>query len=227
MPTRQSECAGSPRAHCCGLALAVEFAEWATIAAERFAKLTGMYPQLAAGTAMPTTATRTYPAYLDKWDTGVSDNSFSYPIDFDLWSLGNVLNFITMYGMSLSQDCNNNTISENTISNTTGPYAMWIDGSNNNITRNYIYYSNEFEIGIATLGNNSLIKNNVFVSIDDYIIDADPNENDISLNYQLRALPFLCVDIINQLFASTGFTITLEISSGIGIWEYQSADPLI
>jgi len=40
--------------------------EWATIAATRFAQLTGTYPQVAAGTALPTTATRTYPAYLDK-----------------------------------------------------------------------------------------------------------------------------------------------------------------
>jgi hypothetical protein len=45
-------------------------AEWATLAEERFLKLSGMYPNKAKGTAIPTTATRTYPAYLDKVESG-------------------------------------------------------------------------------------------------------------------------------------------------------------
>lgn len=40
--------------------------EWATIAAERFARLCGYYPQVANGTAMPTVSTRAFAAYLDK-----------------------------------------------------------------------------------------------------------------------------------------------------------------
>jgi hypothetical protein len=41
-------------------------AEWATIAKERFLKLTGFYPQKASGTAVPTVMTRASQAYLDK-----------------------------------------------------------------------------------------------------------------------------------------------------------------
>ena len=40
--------------------------EWATIAAERFHKLTGMWPSRAGGTAAPVLATRATTAYLDK-----------------------------------------------------------------------------------------------------------------------------------------------------------------
>ncbi|MDC1299926.1 hypothetical protein N8Z24_00305 [bacterium] len=47
-------------------------AEWATIAAERFAKVCGYYPQIANGTYTPNTAERTYPAYLDKVEDGYS-----------------------------------------------------------------------------------------------------------------------------------------------------------
>ncbi len=47
-------------------------AEWATIAAERFAKFSGMYPQQAVGTALASVKTRAYPAYLDKMESGVS-----------------------------------------------------------------------------------------------------------------------------------------------------------
>jgi len=45
-------------------------AEWATVAAERFAKFSGIYPQLANDSYMPTTMERTYPAYLDKVEDG-------------------------------------------------------------------------------------------------------------------------------------------------------------
>jgi hypothetical protein len=38
----------------------------ATVAAERFDKLSGVYPQVANGTATPTVKTRTYEAYIDK-----------------------------------------------------------------------------------------------------------------------------------------------------------------
>ena len=41
-------------------------AEWATIAATRFAQLTGTYPAKAAGTVLPTTQTRSTAAYVDK-----------------------------------------------------------------------------------------------------------------------------------------------------------------
>ncbi|MDC1299928.1 hypothetical protein N8Z24_00315 [bacterium] len=46
--------------------------EWDAIAEERFAKFSGIYPQIANGTYMPTVAERTYPAYLDKVEDGVS-----------------------------------------------------------------------------------------------------------------------------------------------------------
>jgi len=46
-------------------------AEWATIAAKRFAQLTGIYPQLATGTALPTTATRNAVGYIDKYESGI------------------------------------------------------------------------------------------------------------------------------------------------------------
>ena len=43
----------------------------ATVAATQFAKLCGYYPQIARGTALPTTVERTYPAYIDKVESGV------------------------------------------------------------------------------------------------------------------------------------------------------------
>lgn len=42
-------------------------AEWATIAAERYAKLCGRYPWIAHGSRTPTAATRAYSAYIDKY----------------------------------------------------------------------------------------------------------------------------------------------------------------
>jgi hypothetical protein len=45
--------------------------EWATIAQERFLKLTGFYPQKASGTAIPTVITRASQAYLDKFEEEV------------------------------------------------------------------------------------------------------------------------------------------------------------
>ncbi len=42
-----------------------------TVAAERFAKWEGIYPQKANGTAMPSVSTRAYPAYLDKQEGAV------------------------------------------------------------------------------------------------------------------------------------------------------------
>ena len=41
-------------------------AEWATIAKERFCKLTGIWPQIAGGTAAPEVLTRSSPSYIDK-----------------------------------------------------------------------------------------------------------------------------------------------------------------
>ena len=45
--------------------------EWATIAAERFAKLCGYYPEIAHDTYLPTVNTRAFDAYLDKMEGSV------------------------------------------------------------------------------------------------------------------------------------------------------------
>lgn len=42
----------------------------ATVAAERFAKFCGIYPQIASESYLPTTMERTYPAYIDKVEDG-------------------------------------------------------------------------------------------------------------------------------------------------------------
>ena len=53
-------------------------AEWAVIAKERFQKLSGIYPQIARGTATPTTATRAYEAYLKKYNAVTGYNELYY-----------------------------------------------------------------------------------------------------------------------------------------------------
>lgn len=48
----------------------------ATVAAERFSRLCGIYPQIAKGTAVPTTASRAFEAYLDKYEYGQVRKSY-------------------------------------------------------------------------------------------------------------------------------------------------------
>jgi hypothetical protein len=52
--------------------------EWAAIAQDRFARLTGRHPSIALGSAIPNIATRTYPAYIDKYNEVTSKIDLFY-----------------------------------------------------------------------------------------------------------------------------------------------------
>ena len=135
--------------------------------------------------------------------------------------MGNIANNNDDHGIHIEWNCDDNTISGNTVNNNTD-YGIFLESNsncyNNNITDNYIYFNTIGAIRIFSADCfNTLIKENILVSIDENFI-ADLGTNTIKkYNYYGMKPPSFIVEVIAQSFSITEFIVTINISSQ---WKY-------
>lgn len=137
---------------------------------------------------------------------------------------GNAVNNDDTYnqytGINIHSMCDFNRITNNTMNNNI-LYGLCLatDCDNNNITENYIYNNGEYSIFIDTDCDNTGISRNLFYrknadSTNDYIDNKGSNTN-IGFNYYLPGIPSLYINVIDQSFLKTKFTIIINISSSL------------
>jgi len=110
------------------------------------------------------------------------------------------------------RDCNYNTFSGNSANNNS-VWGLANDGNNNMILENYMYFNKVMALVLG--GANNVIERNIFVSEDENYV-YDYGTNIYGLNYYLPTAPYLYIDVIEKLFSTTEFIVTIKISSGLG-----------
>jgi len=162
-----------------------------------------------------------------------------YYISDDNTISGNIANNNTFAGVRLQDNCHNNIVSENTANNNTFAgvllennchnniisgnivnnndhygICLWFNCDNTRISENYIYFNTNWAIIIILADcDNTIIIKNVLVSEDERFIDDDGTNTVISMNYELLSPPQLYVEIVDQLFSITEFTIIINVFS--------------
>jgi len=117
-------------------------------------------------------------------------------------------------GIYLLTDCSNNTIHRNrAINNTYEGINVRINSDRNNITENYLDDNDVAAIRVYTSDcDNTIIDRNVLISNDFKFITDDGTSTTAKLNYFSNMPPSFVVEVMNQLFSTTEFIVTIKIS---------------